>query len=41
VYSISDADLRLCFQSDPASRHSRNIPRDPRVAVMTRIESMD
>jgi len=41
VYFVSDADLNLYFYSDPASRHSRNIQRDPRVAVTMRIESMD
>jgi uncharacterized protein YhbP (UPF0306 family) len=41
VYFVSDADLNLYFYSDPASRHSRNIQRDPRVAVTTRIDSMD
>jgi uncharacterized protein YhbP (UPF0306 family) len=41
VYFASDADLNLYFYSDPASRHSRNILRDPRVAVAVRFESMD
>ena len=41
VYFVSDADLNLYFYSDPASRHSRNIQRDPRVAVAMRTESMD
>lgn len=41
VYFVSDADLHLYFYSDPASRHSRNIQRDPRVAVTMRVESMD
>ena len=41
VYFVSDADLNLYFYSDPASRHSRNIQRDPRVAVTARVESMD
>ena len=41
VYFVSDADLNLYFYSDPASRHSRNIQRDPRVAMTMRIESMD
>lgn len=41
VYFVSDADLNLYFYSDPASRHSRNIQRDPRVAVTMRAESMD
>jgi uncharacterized protein YhbP (UPF0306 family) len=41
VYFVSDDDLNLYFYSDPASRHSRNIQRDPRVAATARIESMD
>ena len=41
VYFCSDADLNVYFYSDPASRHSRNIARDPRVAVAVRVESMD
>jgi uncharacterized protein len=41
VYFVSDADLNLYFYSDPASRHSRNIQRDPRVAVTMRIDSMN
>jgi uncharacterized protein len=41
VYFASGADLNLYFYSDPASRHSRNILRDPRVAVAIRSESMD
>jgi uncharacterized protein YhbP (UPF0306 family) len=41
VYFVSDAELNLYFYSDPASRHSRNIQRDPRVAVTTRTDSMD
>lgn len=41
VYFVSDADLNLYFYSDPASRHSRNIQRDPRVAVTARLESMN
>lgn len=41
VYFVSDENLNLYFYSDPASRHSRNIPRDPRVAVTVRLESMD
>lgn len=41
VYFVSDTDLNLYFYSDPASRHSRNIQRDRRVAVAARIESMD
>jgi uncharacterized protein YhbP (UPF0306 family) len=41
VYMVSDAELNLYFYSDPASRHSRNIQRDPRVALTARIESMD
>ena len=41
VYFCSDANLNLYFYSDPASRHSRNIARDPRVAAAGRIESMD
>jgi uncharacterized protein YhbP (UPF0306 family) len=41
VYFCSDANLNLYFYSDPASRHSRNIARDPRVAAAVRVESMD
>jgi uncharacterized protein YhbP (UPF0306 family) len=41
VYFAADADLDLYFYSDPASRHSRNILRDPRVAVAVHFESMD
>ena len=41
VYFCSDANLNLYFYSDPASRHSRNIARDPRVAVAVRVESID
>jgi len=41
VYFCSDANLNLYFYSDPASRHSRNIARDPRVAAAVRIESID
>ena len=41
VYFVSDDDLNLYFYSDPASRHTRNIQRDPRVAATMRIESMD
>jgi uncharacterized protein YhbP (UPF0306 family) len=41
VYFVSDDELNLYFYSDPASRHSRNIQRDPRVAVTARVESMD
>jgi uncharacterized protein YhbP (UPF0306 family) len=41
VYFVSDENLFLYFYSDPASRHSRNISRDPRVAVAARSESMD
>jgi uncharacterized protein YhbP (UPF0306 family) len=41
VYFCSDDDLNLYFYSDPASRHSRNIQREPRVAISIRIESMD
>ena len=41
VYFVSDADLNLYFYSDPASRHTRNIQRDPRVAATMRVESMD
>ena len=41
VYFCSDADLNVYFYSDPASRHSRNIARDPRVAAAVRIESID
>jgi len=41
AYFVSDENLNLYFYSDPASRHSRNILRDPRVAVAVRSESMD
>ena len=41
VYFVSDQELHLYFYSDPGSRHGRNIPRDPRVAVTVRSESMD
>ena len=41
VYFVSDENLNLYFYSDPGSRHGRNIPRDPRVAVTIRSESMD
>ena len=41
VYFVSDDDLNLYFYSDPASRHTRNIQRDPRVAATMRVESMD
>ncbi len=41
VYFVSDRDLNLYFYSDPASRHSRNIARDKRVAVAIRKDSMD
>ena len=41
VYFVSDDDLNLYFYSDPASRHTRNIQRDPRVAATMRLESMN
>jgi uncharacterized protein YhbP (UPF0306 family) len=41
VYFVSDEDLIFYFYSDPASRHTRNIQRDPRVAATMRLESMD
>ncbi len=41
VYFVSDAQLNLYFYSDPASRHSRNIERDPRVATAVRDDPMD
>lgn len=41
VYFVSDDNLNLYFYSDPASRHSRNIMREPRVAVAVQVESMD
>jgi len=41
VYFVSDDDLNLYFYSDPASRHSRNIQREPRVAMTARVESLD
>ena len=41
VYFVSDENLNLYFYSDPASRHSRNILRDSRIAATVRSESMD
>lgn len=38
VYFVSDADLNLYFYSEPASRHTRNIDRDSRVAATARVE---